>query len=293
MINTQWLHTFITLVEVGHFTQTAEKLFMTQPGVSQHIKKLEQEVGTPLLQRIGKSFELTVAGEKLYRYGQRHRSEELALLRDLQTDAPFSGECRLACSGSLAMYLYPHLLKHQANYPEITIKLEAAPNRRIIDSIKANQIDLGIITQKDISPELEHQAVGIEPLCLVIPASMANKPINLKLLNQIGFINHPDGEHYVRQIIQANFDSSFLNIESLRISGYINQLNQILLPVAQGLGYTVLPQKAVASFSRQSDIHICPMEKAVSEELYLIRKKNRPLPKRYDHFVQLIQQKLK
>ncbi|MRY60822.1 LysR family transcriptional regulator, partial [Parabacteroides distasonis] len=42
MINPLWLNTFKTLVEVGHFTQTAEKLYMTQPGVSQHIKKLEQ-----------------------------------------------------------------------------------------------------------------------------------------------------------------------------------------------------------------------------------------------------------
>ena len=148
MINTQWLQTFITLVEVGHFTQTAEKLFMTQPGVSQHIKKLEQDVGMPLLQRIGKSFELTVAGEKLYRYGRKRRDEELALLRNLQTDAPFRGECRFACSGSLAMFLYPHFLEHQACHPDLMIKLEAAPNRRIIESIKANHIDLGIITKK-------------------------------------------------------------------------------------------------------------------------------------------------
>ncbi len=41
---------------------------MTQPGVSQHIKKLEQQTGTPLLQRFGKRFELTPAGETLYRY---------------------------------------------------------------------------------------------------------------------------------------------------------------------------------------------------------------------------------
>ncbi|TMN84121.1 LysR family transcriptional regulator, partial [Pseudoalteromonas phenolica] len=44
MINPTWLNTFCTLVEVNHFTQTAERLFMTQSGVSQHIKKLEQQV---------------------------------------------------------------------------------------------------------------------------------------------------------------------------------------------------------------------------------------------------------
>jgi len=76
MINQQWLHTFITLVEVGHFTQTAEKLYMTQPGVSQHIKKIEEQVGVPLLNRQGKKFELTRAGETLYQFGCKRRQEE-------------------------------------------------------------------------------------------------------------------------------------------------------------------------------------------------------------------------
>jgi DNA-binding transcriptional LysR family regulator len=63
MINQQWLHTFITLVEVGHFTLTGDKLHMTQPGVSQHIKKLEEQLGVLLLNRIGKRFEVTREGE--------------------------------------------------------------------------------------------------------------------------------------------------------------------------------------------------------------------------------------
>lgn len=62
MINQVWLKTFCTLVEVGHFTKTAEKLFMTQSGVSQHIKKLELQLDVALLNRDGKSFILTDSG---------------------------------------------------------------------------------------------------------------------------------------------------------------------------------------------------------------------------------------
>ena len=88
MINQQWLHTFLALVEVGHFTQTAEKLYMTQPGVSQQIKKLEEQVGVPLLNRIGKRFELTRAGETLYRFGCKRKEEEDQLFSELQFDDP-------------------------------------------------------------------------------------------------------------------------------------------------------------------------------------------------------------
>lgn len=51
MLNPVWLTTFKTLIEVGHFTKTAEKLFMTQPGVSQHIRKLEESCGAALIER--------------------------------------------------------------------------------------------------------------------------------------------------------------------------------------------------------------------------------------------------
>ena len=56
MINPVWLRSFCTLVEVGHFTRTAEKLHMTQSGVSQHVHKLEAHLGQQLLIRQGKKF---------------------------------------------------------------------------------------------------------------------------------------------------------------------------------------------------------------------------------------------
>ncbi|EHH2535403.1 LysR family transcriptional regulator, partial [Vibrio parahaemolyticus] len=51
MLNPIWLNTFKALVDVGHFTKTAELLHMTQPGVSQHINKLEAACGYPLIKR--------------------------------------------------------------------------------------------------------------------------------------------------------------------------------------------------------------------------------------------------
>jgi len=54
VLNASWLETFTTLCDIGHFTRTADRLAMTQPGVSQHIRKLEQQVGQPLILREGK-----------------------------------------------------------------------------------------------------------------------------------------------------------------------------------------------------------------------------------------------
>ena len=71
MLNPNWLNTFKTLIDVGHFTKTAEKLFMTQPGVSQHIRKLEGACGHALIRRHKKNFEVTEQGRLVYEYAKQ------------------------------------------------------------------------------------------------------------------------------------------------------------------------------------------------------------------------------
>ena len=95
MINQVWLKTFCTLAEVGHFTQTAAKLFMTQSGVSQHINKLEQQLDVPLLIRDGKSFSLTDAGHQLYQKGLEllKSCEELESL--IKHDEAYEGKIKI------------------------------------------------------------------------------------------------------------------------------------------------------------------------------------------------------
>ena len=57
MLNARFLKTFLSLCETRHFTKTADQLNMTQSGVSQHLKKLETDLGTLLFHRIGKQIE--------------------------------------------------------------------------------------------------------------------------------------------------------------------------------------------------------------------------------------------
>lgn len=309
MLNQQWLLTFMTLVEVGHFTQTAHKLFMTQPGVSQHIKKLEQQIGAPLLQRIGKRFELTVAGETLYRYACQRQADERQLLSELQVDNEFVGDCRFGCSGAIASLLYPHFLEYQILHPELSITMEAAPNKRIVTAILDNQLDIGIVTRAGDDLELSYQLIGHAPLSLVLPSQYRGQVIDLALLNHIGFINHPDGEYYLQQVLQANFQGlpkdalsvvdpivaqgrslQHPNIRPIRRSGYVNQLSQILLPVSKGLGFTVLPQSTVNAFVAQERLWSAKLAQLVQESHYLVYKTHRPLPKRYHAFMDVIGQ---
>ena len=109
MINQVWLKTFCTLAEVGHFTKTATQLFMTQSGVSQHIKKLEQQLDVALLVRVGKSFSLTDAGEQLYQKGQELLRSSKELENLIKHDEKYEGKIKIASPGSIGLKLLPSL----------------------------------------------------------------------------------------------------------------------------------------------------------------------------------------
>ncbi|WP_076536916.1 LysR family transcriptional regulator [Shewanella sp. UCD-KL21] len=283
MINQKWLTTFLKLAEVGHFTQTAEQLFMTQPGVSQHVQKLEKQLNVKLIERFGKRFELTSAGMQLQEYGQSLVKEQQQLLTDLQLDSEHVGECRFACSGSLASLLYPHFIDYQIQHQQLSVSIEAGPNRRIIELLTNNDIDIGIVTQFVSDPELEVLAIGYEHLCLVVPKSESKSVINYDELMNLGMVAHPDAMHNWQQVVANNYEDK--QAIEVGIVSYVNQLNQILLPVSKGLGFTVLPEFAVKSFSDLAAISIAKLDKQVKEPLYMIYKKHRPLPKRYQWFM--------
>lgn len=293
-LNPQWLETFKVLVEVGHFTQTAEKLYMTQPGVSQHIKKLELACGHELLKREGKSFELTEQGQQVYDYALTQSLRELELLESLSFDDPQSGECRLACSGALALLMYPQLISLQKQYPELTAHIEAAPNHKILDDIQSGSIDLGVVTHIPTPSLFQSKKFASEPLCLILPRQYQDLPITPELLVQLGLVKHPDAEHYLSLYFDLCGDKKLaaLNSDSFPVVSYINQIGQILLPISQGIGFTVLPQSAVEMFAERHLLHVHTPPETVLETLYLVQKRNRQLPERYVMIKEVFKQSL-
>jgi DNA-binding transcriptional LysR family regulator len=283
MLNLNWLHTFKTLIEVGHFTHTAEKLYMTQPGVSQHIKKLEHACGHSLIKREKKSFEITEQGRRVYDYAIQVTREQAELLTSLSFDDPYAGVCKLSCSGSLALHLYPKLLALQTQYPSLMIHLEAAPNDKILNDVQSGTIDIGLVTHLPNASQFHAESAGTEPLCLIFPLDYQHKSITAKRLKDCGLVKHPDAEHYLSLYFELCGDTelSKLNIEEINTVSYVNQLSQILLPISMGIGFTVLPRSALEGFAHRDKLYIHTPSKPVHEQVFMVHKRNRQLANRY------------
>ncbi len=289
MINLTWLNTFCTLVETGHFTRTAEKLAMTQPGVSQHIQKLEQSLGHNLIQRDGKRFHLTEAGKSVYRQGRLTLMQLSELQNSLLTDDPFSGLCRIASPGSVGLKLYPKLLDWQQQHPAIQLDYTFAPNQSIERALEERKLDIGLITRPISRPGMTSKPLSREALCLVTSSRIP--VINWEVLSELGYIDHPDGAHHATLLLGANF-SEFTEGGQLKHKGFSNQINLILQPVARNLGFTVLPAHAVAAFPEQQLIRKHALPFPVEETIYLAKRQWETLPIRTRKIIELIESEL-
>ncbi|GAA5314887.1 MAG: LysR family transcriptional regulator [Candidatus Pelagadaptatus aseana] len=292
MLNPVWLKTFITLIDTGHFTRAAEKLFMTQPGVSQHLNKLEQACGHALIQRENKGFEITEQGKLVYEYARQLLKSEQQLLENLAFDDPFAGAISMACSGAMALSLYPKILDLQVSHPDLSVTLKAAPNRQILEEVKQGLLDIAVVTELPASTIYDCLTLGEEALCLILPAAFDVRQLTAEALSDIGLVGHPDALHYLSIYCAQSRDPLFehLNIEALLVTASINQISQILEPVARGLGFTVLPMSAIDSFHSSERLRIYQPRKKVMEPLYLLKKKGRALPARFQTLADVLQQ---
>ena len=333
MINPVWLDTFITLVETGNFTRTAEQRFMTQPGVSQHLKKLEETCQCELVVRLSKGIQLTEQGQRVYQYAKEQQEKEQDFIASLKFDAPFEGKCIVACSGAIAQRIYPALLSLQKQHSALNIHVEVAPRRTILSGIANNTLELGIVTNQPESEDIHSEYLGEEALGLILPRSLPNTltvqlselpnsaqgsfsrsgsatkvasvfgkaksktddASSLKdVLNHLGLINHPDAMHYLQRYFNDCGEPELANVNPNKLphTGYINQLSQILLPVSEGLGYTVLPTSTLDFVSFADRLSIYKAKNEVTEPLYSVQTPHSALPARYQAVKQAIIQVL-
>lgn len=328
MINPIWLDTFITLVETGNFTRTAEQRFMTQPGVSQHLKKLEEVCQCELVVRLGKGIQLTEQGQRVYHYAKNQQAKEQDFIASLKFDAPYEGKCVVACSGAIAQRIYPALIGLQKKHSALNIYVEVAPRRTILSNIANNTLELGIVTNQPESEDVHSEYLGEEALGLILPRSLPStlaaqfsdssanvqsaKP-NTKaktesfsksgraesdgtstlnnVINTLGLIYHPDAMHYLQRYFNDCGEEQLANLNPSKLKhvGYINQLSQILLPVSEGLGFTVLPTSTLNFVSYADKLKVYKTKNNVTEPLYSVQTAHSALPARYEVVKKTIQ----
>src|ERR1044071_319505 len=141
------LEIFMTVAREGSFSRAAEKLYRTQPAISQAIRKLEREVGEPLFDRSSRDGILTDAGQLLQEYAQKLlnlRSEARVALKELRE--MHKGKLAIAANEFTCLYLLPALAEFRTLYPMIKVAVHRSLASRIPADVIKHSAELGVLS---------------------------------------------------------------------------------------------------------------------------------------------------
>lgn len=168
---------FITVAEDLHFRKAAERLFISQPGLSRQIKQMEDDLGIKLFERHNRKVELTKAGYYLKTEITQHLKDldrifnQAKLLND-----GIGGDLKFGYVGSAMQKIIPNLLlKFRTENPNAQFSLKELDNQKQINSLLSHDIDIGFVRLERVPRDLEIKPVLKENFCLVLPE---NHPIN-------------------------------------------------------------------------------------------------------------------
>ena len=149
------LRTLITAHDVGGFAQAADRLGRTPSAISLQMKRLQEELGTPLFRKHGRGLKLTEAGHTALGYARRMLALNDDLLQTIE-GATLAGTIRIGAPQDFAALLPDVLRQFTALYPRTQIELRIEGNGALIEALDKSQLDLaltiGFADRKDAVP---------------------------------------------------------------------------------------------------------------------------------------------
>lgn len=177
---------FLAVAEHRNFTRAAEALHVSQPTLSQQIRQLEDTLRVQLLDRSGRTIQLTDAGAAYVRYAQRALQDLEAGKRAIHDVQELSrGSLRLAMTPTFTAYLIgPLLEKYNRRYPNITLNILEMTQDRMEALLNEDALDVGIAFNDARSPDIETQVLFVEALAMVVgkshPYAKKRAPLTLR-----------------------------------------------------------------------------------------------------------------
>ncbi len=272
------------------FSKAAERLFISQPAVTKHIKELELATGLGLIQRGKGGFALTEAGRMLFKYTHKissHLLEIETVLGNLKEE--HYGTLKIGTTESYSKCLMPRLLSEfQNSYPSIKIHLDIGNSEEIEKSLLVYKNDLGLISVTKVSPRFESVPFLREKLVLIVsPESplAIKKKVSLRELGGFPFIIRAKGSTTRKIVLQAfkevNIHPSLM-IEAAS-SEFIKQW------VSEGKGVSIIIKRLIEDEEEKGMIKTIPLLERLSLEvaiLFLKGERFNPLIKTFVNFVE-------
>jgi DNA-binding transcriptional LysR family regulator len=283
------LRYFVAVAEELHFARAAQRLHMSQPPLSQQIRRLEEIVGCRLFVRTSRWVKLTPAGETLL---ERARRALRNVQRDIQDVRSIGGgevgTLNVGFVGSAMLTTLPETFKvFREAVPRVHLRLYESFTSQVLEGLQNGTLDAGILRDSDPVDSVNVTALFSEPYVAVLPGThrcARQKSISPGMLRDEPFVYYP------RSAGARAFEKPFTLFEEY---GFRPQVVQeashwlsILRLVGAGLGVSVAP--ACVQRLASSEVVCVPLRDAKvcsNVELGLVKGDSRPI---VEHFVKCV-----
>lgn len=250
-MNFQQLATYCTVVSEGSMTAAAEKLFLTQPAVSQQIRNLEDEVGSELLVRGVRNVKPTLQGQLLYDYAKKilQLTEQAEVALQAMSNE-LAGNVKVGTLNSLGLYLISPViglfLKHNT---KLRIQLNYASSAKLIDDLETGNVDILIIPELDVESservkELNKKYLMTDEMWLVGSGRDSSLPqsIQMKDYNKAPVIQFTDKYVSFKNKLDSKISAENIELDPVFQSDNVGTLKRV---IETGVGWGFLPSHSI------------------------------------------------
>ncbi len=288
MVNLEWYRSFVEVYRVGTVSKAAEILHLTQPAVSQHIAALESVLGTPLFERMPRRMLPTEAGKRLY----TRVVMSIETLASIPTKANLVDTPLQIRLGTPVEFFHEYVLQRLPKDDKVRLTIQFGLSAQLIEQLLDSRIDCAIATQKIAKPELEYQSILVENFWLVGSPNM-EVPISLDGLTELEqwlrtqpLIAYGEELPIIRRFWRVVFDRRL----DLAPQFIIPDLRAIRSGIAQGLGYSVLPDYLCTEWiTDRRLILLLEPKPAVTNQIWLVYRKSERQSQQVDRLLKWLE----
>lgn len=245
---------FLAVAKDLHFRKAAEKLFISQPGLSRQIKQLEEDTKLQLFERHNRKVALTATGSYL-------NTELSKLMVDLEAifsqakllEQGTEGELKMGYVGSAMHNAIPKLLiKIREQFPNIVFDLKEMDNQKQIDAILKQEIDIGFVRYDRLPKDIKKKPIYEDTFSIVLPISHPITTRKFKDLSQLKderfiLFDASYSESYYEKVMQIFDNSNF----TPTISHKTVHANTIYSLVENNFGISIVPTSLQHGYDRE------------------------------------------
>jgi LysR family transcriptional regulator, hca operon transcriptional activator len=247
------LRYYVAVAEELNFTRAAHRLHTAQPSLSQQVRQLEEEIGTPLLDRDTRSVQLTAAGRAFLKEAREilRRTEHLAELSASAATGK-AHELSVGISPLAQVKILPKIVPlMREKYPRISLTFHSSSTAEHLSGLRDYSIDIAFLWGPFNEPDLETEEILREEIVVVLPAKhdlAKMRRVSVQMLSTLASVGvSRNAPQPLRDVLVSVYKQAGLRMqwahEADSVFGHLNM-------VAAGLGYALLPEYVKAVMPR-------------------------------------------